>query len=130
MRGLMMDYPLTLPALLDARRNLRRCGDRLSPAGPQAGAVHMGKSLPPLAAPGERAYRAWPAPRRSRGHAAVESVRTHGSYFGVPIAGGVLHTLNLRLHPDEIAYIANHAGDRFLIVDDVLLPFMKKSATA
>src|SRR5687767_3590704 len=28
-------------------------------------------------------------------------------YFGIPIAGGVTHTLNLRLHPDEIAYIAN-----------------------
>jgi fatty-acyl-CoA synthase len=40
----------------------------------------------------------------------------------VPCAGGVLHTLNLRLHPDDIAYIANHAGDRFLIVDDILLP--------
>jgi fatty-acyl-CoA synthase len=43
-------------------------------------------------------------------------------YFGIPCAGGVLHTLNLRLHPNEIAYIANHARDRFLIVDDVLLP--------
>ena len=43
-------------------------------------------------------------------------------YFGIPAAGGVMHTLNLRLHPDELAYIANHARDRFLIVDDVLLP--------
>ena len=48
------------------------------------------------------------------------------AYFGVPCAGGVLHTLNLRLHPDDIAYIANHAGDRFLIVDDVLLPLYDK----
>ena len=48
------------------------------------------------------------------------------AYFGVPCAGGVLHTLNLRLHPDDIAYIANHAGDRFLIVDDVLLPLLEK----
>ena len=38
----------------------------------------------------------------------------------------MLHTLNLRLHPDEIAFIANHAGDRFLIVDDVLLPVYEK----
>ncbi|HZQ22899.1 MAG TPA: long-chain fatty acid--CoA ligase [Terriglobales bacterium] len=43
------------------------------------------------------------------------------SYFGVPASGAVLHTLNLRLHPDELAYIVNHAEDRFLIVDDVLL---------
>ena len=47
-------------------------------------------------------------------------------YFGVPVAGGVLHALNLRLHPDEIAYIANHAQDRYLIVDDVLLPVLEK----
>src|SRR5436190_16930619 len=44
------------------------------------------------------------------------------AYFGIPAAGGVLHTLNLRLHPDELAYIINHAEDRFLIVDDSLLP--------
>jgi fatty-acyl-CoA synthase len=48
------------------------------------------------------------------------------AYLAVPCAGGTLHTLNLRLHPDEIAYIANHAGDRFLIVDDVLLPLYEK----
>jgi len=44
------------------------------------------------------------------------------AYFGIPMIGGVLHTLNLRLHPDELTYIANHAEDRFLIVDDALLP--------
>jgi len=48
------------------------------------------------------------------------------AYFGIPCAGGVLHTLNLRLHPDDIGYIADHAGDRFLIVDDVLLPLYEK----
>lgn len=44
------------------------------------------------------------------------------AYFGIPAAGGVIHTLNLRLHPDELAFIANHAEDRWLLVDDVLLP--------
>src|SRR6202050_4609559 len=48
------------------------------------------------------------------------------AYFGIPASGGVLHTLNLRLHPAEIAYIANHAADRFLIVDDVLLPIYEQ----
>src|SRR5262249_8788988 len=51
-------------------------------------------------------------------------------YFGVPLSGGVLHTLNLRLHPDEIAYIANDAKDRILIVDDVLLPLCEKVVAA
>lgn len=45
-------------------------------------------------------------------------------YFGIPAAGGVMHTLNLRLAPDEIAWIANDAKDRFLVVDDVLLPLL------
>lgn len=48
------------------------------------------------------------------------------AYFGIPAAGGVLHTLNLRLFPEDIAWIAAHAGDRFLIVDDVLLPLYEK----
>jgi fatty-acyl-CoA synthase len=48
------------------------------------------------------------------------------AYFGIPISGGVLHPLNLRLAPSEIAYIANHAHDRFLIVDDVLLPLYER----
>lgn len=46
------------------------------------------------------------------------------AYFGIPAAGGVLHTLNLRLHADDIGWIAKHAEDRFLIVDNVLLPLL------
>ncbi len=48
------------------------------------------------------------------------------AYFGIPLAGATLHTLNLRLHPDEISYIASDAKDRWLIVDDVLLPLYEK----
>jgi fatty-acyl-CoA synthase len=49
-------------------------------------------------------------------------------YFGIPAAGGVMHTLNLRLSPDEIGWIAGDAKDRFLIVDDVLLPLYRQFA--
>ncbi len=52
------------------------------------------------------------------------------AYFAIPCMGAVLHTLNLRLSPDDIAYIANHAGDRILIVDDVLLPLYDKFRAA
>ena len=48
------------------------------------------------------------------------------AYFGVPLAGGVLHVLNLRLSPQELSYIINHAGDRILILDDALLPVYEK----
>ena len=50
------------------------------------------------------------------------------AYFGIPAAGGVMHTLNLRLSPDEIGWIAHHAQDRFLIVDDILLPLYQQFA--
>lgn len=49
-------------------------------------------------------------------------------YFGIPAAGGVMHTLNLRLSPDEIGWIAGDADDRFLVVDDVLLPLYRQFA--
>ena len=47
-------------------------------------------------------------------------------YLGVPTSGAVIHTLNLRLHPSEIGYIANHAGDKVVIVDRSLLPLFAK----
>jgi fatty-acyl-CoA synthase len=49
-------------------------------------------------------------------------------YFGIPAAGGVMHTLNLRLSADEIGWIAGDAKDRFLVVDDVLLPLYRQVA--
>ncbi len=48
------------------------------------------------------------------------------AYFGIPAAGAVLHTLNLRLHPSELAYIVQHAGDQVLIVDRTLLPLYQQ----
>ena len=48
------------------------------------------------------------------------------AYFGVALAGGVLHTLNLRLSPEDLVYIIQHGGDRFLILDDVLLPLFER----
>jgi fatty-acyl-CoA synthase len=48
------------------------------------------------------------------------------AYFGIPAVGAVLHTLNLRLAPEDIAYIINDAEDRILLVDDVLLPLFEK----
>src|SRR5207237_2682436 len=48
----------------------------------------------------------------------------HEAYLGIPCGGFVLHTLNLRLHPDDLAYIARHAGDRAVIVDRSLVPLL------
>ena len=48
------------------------------------------------------------------------------AYFGVPCSGAVLHTLNPRLHEDDLAYIANHAEDKVFMVDEPLLPIFEK----
>ncbi len=49
----------------------------------------------------------------------------HEAYLGIPCGGFVLHTLNLRLHPTDLAYIAKHGGDRAVIVDRQLLPVLE-----
>jgi len=52
------------------------------------------------------------------------------AYFAVPCMGAVLHPLNIRLSPDDLAYIFNHAGDEIIIVDQVLLPLFEKFKSA
>lgn len=130
MKGTMMDFPLTLTHLLHRAEKLfanveivsRRpdrtltrysYGDFCLRARKLASALRRAGLKP-----GERvASLMW-------------NHSTHlEAYFGIPCAGGVLHTLNLRLHPAELAYIAQHAGDRFLIVDDVLLPTLEAFQT-
>jgi fatty-acyl-CoA synthase len=123
MHGTMMDFPLTLPHLLGRARLLFGASEIVSRLPDKSLHRHAYRDFcrrsTALAAalqqlglrPGDRvATLMW------NHYAHLEA------YFAVPCAGAVVHTLNLRLHPDEIAYIASHAGDRFLIVDDVLLP--------
>src|SRR5215218_5143365 len=46
------------------------------------------------------------------------------AYFGVPSAGAVLHTINPRLSPEDLAYIVNHAEDRVLLVDETMVKLL------
>ena len=48
------------------------------------------------------------------------------AYLAVPSMGAVLHTLNIRLFPEQLTYIANHAEDRVVIVDDSLVDLLAK----
>lgn len=50
------------------------------------------------------------------------------AYLAVPSMGAVLHTLNIRLFPDQLAYIINHAEDRIIIVEDSLVPALSAIA--
>ena len=50
------------------------------------------------------------------------------AYFGVPGTGAILHMINIRLSPEHIAYVINHAEDEILLVDDNLFPHLEKLA--
>ena len=49
-------------------------------------------------------------------------------YFAIPGMGAVCHTVNPRLFHDQIEYIVNHAGDRFIFVDTVFVPLLEELA--
>jgi fatty-acyl-CoA synthase len=129
MNGQMMDFPLTLSAVLrhaervHARREIvtRRADKslyRYRYADFAARARRLASALHRLGVkPGDRvATLAW------NHHQHLEA------YFGISLAGMVLHTLNLRLHPDELAFIINDADDRAILVDETLLPLWEKIA--
>ena len=49
-------------------------------------------------------------------------------YYGIPGAGAVCHTLNIRLSKDQIEYIVNHAEDKVIFIDASLVPLFEKIA--
>src|SRR6202049_5259353 len=130
MPGTMMDFPLTLPTILERAGRIFPRVEIVSRKPDKSitrtcyGEFHrrarrLANSLTKLGMkPGDRvASMMWNHSKHLE------------AFFGVPGAGGILHTLNLRLHPHEIAGIAKHAGDRFLLIDDVLLPVYEKFRT-
>ncbi|MEB0133843.1 3-(methylthio)propionyl-CoA ligase [Actimicrobium sp. CCC2.4] len=50
------------------------------------------------------------------------------AYYGVSGSGAVLHTVNPRLHPEQVAYIVNHAEDQYLMFDMTFLPLVEAFA--
>jgi fatty-acyl-CoA synthase len=50
------------------------------------------------------------------------------AYFAVPCMGAVLHTVNIRLFPEQLVYVINHAEDSVLLVDDSLVPVLARVA--
>jgi fatty-acyl-CoA synthase len=48
------------------------------------------------------------------------------AYFGIPCMGAVLHTLNIRLFPEQLAYVINHAEDKVVLVDGSIAPLLAK----
>ena len=123
MHATMMDYPLTLTHLLERAGTLLRDGEIVTRLPDRSTHRYRFGDFARRARRLASALR-WAGLRRGE-PVATMMWNTHPhleAYFGIPCAGGVLHTLNFRLHPRDIAYVVNHAGDRFFIVDDTLLP--------
>lgn len=115
------DFPLSIPSIV--RRGLEVHGDSevLTWTG-------TGSSRATFAEVGERAARLVAALRRlgvgpgDRVATFAWNNQTHQeAYLAVPGMGAVLHTLNLRLFPEQIAYIVNHAEDSVILVDGSLV---------
>ena len=120
-RGLMMDTPLTLTHTLERAA-------RLFPKKEIVSKSDSGMHRYTYSDFRARVHRlAWALERMGVqpgdrvGSLSWNSYRHLELYFAVPCFGAVLHTLNLRLAPDQLAYIINHAGDRVIFVDASLV---------
>ena len=127
MQSLMMDYQLTIPALI--RRAAQLHGGKAIVDRQPDRSIHRTTYRETIG----RARRLAGALRAlgvTRGDRVATFCWNHHQhlevYYGVPAMGAVLHTLNIRLHAEDLAYIANHAGDRVIIVDRVLLPVIEQ----
>ncbi|MEO8805686.1 MAG: 3-(methylthio)propionyl-CoA ligase [Burkholderiaceae bacterium] len=129
MNGLMMQQPLLISSLLVHAE--RHHGDQEIVSRRVEGDIHrcsyrelatrsrrMAKAIAALGVkPGERvATLAW------NGYRHMEL------YYAVSGSGSVLHTLNPRLHPDQVVYIADHAEDQVLFFDLTFLPIIEAVA--
>ena len=131
----MQDFPLTIPHIL--RRGESVYADSvvtdLDHFDPATGALSTSRKT--FAEIGARSAQLANA-LRSLGITGDERVGTfawnHSThiecYLGIPSMGAVLHTLNIRLFPEQLTYVVNHGDDRVIIVDGSLVPVACKVA--
>src|ERR1700722_8489627 len=126
MQGLMMNTPLTLTPLLERAA-------RLFPKKEIVSKTDAGMHRYTYADFHARVHRlAWAMRRMGIqpgdrvGSLCWNSYRHLELYFAVTCYGAVLHTLNLRLANDQLAYIINHADDRVIFVDASLVPLLEQ----
>ncbi|HXD79583.1 MAG TPA: long-chain fatty acid--CoA ligase [Puia sp.] len=127
MNGLMMDFQLTIPAILRRAETLfgrkeivTRLADR---------SIHRYTYREFAARVKRLAAALVDLGIRDSDRVATLSWNHHQhleAYFAVPGMGAVIHPLNLRLSPGDLAYIVRHAEDKVIIVDQVLLPLFEQ----
>ncbi len=130
MHGLMMQQPLLISSLLTHAE--RHHGDQLVVSRRVEGDIHR-YTYRELAARSRRMAKALAALGVKHGDR-VGTIAWNGYrhlelYYAVSGSGAVLHTLNPRLHPDQVVWIADHAEDKVLCFDKTFLPLVEAVAS-
>ncbi len=129
MHGLMMQQPLLISSLLTHAE--RHHGDQLVVSRRVEGDIHR-STYRDLAARSRRMAKALAGLGMGNGDR-VGTIAWNGYrhlelYYAVSGSGAVLHTLNPRLHPDQLVWIADHAQDQVLFFDKTFLPLVEAVA--
>ncbi len=117
MRSTMSDFPLTTGSILEHGVSVHGESQVITWTGTEARRAsfrQVGARARQLAA---ALHRLGIRPGDRVGTLAWNSQEHVEAYYAVSSMGAVVHTLNLRLHPDQLAFIVNHAADRILIAD-------------
>ena len=127
MRGLMQDWPLLCHRLLD--HAAKQHGAREIVSRSVEGPIHR-TNYRQLRSRALRAAKRLEADRFRQGERAAtlawNTWRHMEAWFGLLGVGGIYHTVNPRLFPEQIAWIMNDAEDRLLFVDLTFLPIIEK----
>ncbi|MBT0571515.1 long-chain-fatty-acid--CoA ligase [Curvibacter sp. CHRR-16] len=126
MLGLMQHYPLLVSSLLEFARTQHRDTPIISRR--VEGDIHRSdySQVANRACQAAHALDAWNIPAGSRvATLAWNGYRHFELYYGVSGSGRVLHTINPRLHPEQMAWICNHAEDEVLCFDLSFLPLVQ-----
>ncbi len=127
MRGLMMEYQLTVPTIL--RRAEALFGKKEIVTRLPDKSIHR-YTYRDFAARAKKLAVALHQLGVNEGDRVATLSWNHyqhlEAYFAVPCMGAVVHPLNIRFGPEELSYVVNHAEDKVIIVDEVLLPLFEK----
>ena len=131
MRGRMMGTPLLIPSLIEHAGRVH--GDQKIVTRTVEGPIHRSTWGEVRTRSKQLASALLEAGMGDGDRLATLAWNTHRNlevYYGVPGIGGVVHTLNPRLHPTQLVYIMNHAEDRILFVDLTFVPLAEAVADA
>ena len=128
MKGLMMDYPLTLQPVMERAYRLYPRKEIATKMGPEMHRYTYADFYPRTGQLANALARLGIQRGDRIGTLAWNTYRHLELYFAVPCMGAVVHTLNLRLPPDQLTFIINHAEDQVICVDHSLLPILEKVA--